>query len=253
MKNKNLFENSRKFNQRGFFDTPEGRVIRAIVHGESVYFFVNKEKDTILGHHAKGIFYESEELAIIATHFPVGGVYIDIGTNVGNHAIYVAKFLHAAQVHAVEPNPLALEILEANIYLNRLENVIDMSQLGVGVGAERMSGLSMNTPETNLGGARMVEGTGDLEVYRADELFADVTPDMIKIDVEGMEVQVLEGLSGILERCRPKMFIEVDNQNNAAVLQWIERNDYEILEEFKRYAVNTNYMIAPKAVDLSEA
>lgn len=245
MKNEQIFANSRKFIRRKFYATPENvRVVRAVVHGESVYFCVATEKDTIQGHHAKGLFYEREELAIIARHFPIGGVFLDIGANIGNHAIYAAKFLHAQKVHLIEPNPPAIDLLEANIYLNQLEDVCDMSQIGVGVSDQQQSGLSMNTPPTNLGGARMQPTGGDLDVYRADDLYPDLEVDFIKIDVEGMEISVLNGMPEIIRRTSPKMFIEVDSRNDEAFRAWCAQNQYEILEEFKRYAVNTNYLVA---------
>jgi FkbM family methyltransferase len=245
MKNEQIFLNSRKFIRRNFYEAPEGsRVIRAVVHGETVYFCIATEKDTIQGHHAKGMFYEREELAIIARHFPIGGVFLDIGANIGNHALYVAKFLHAQKVHLIEPNPPAIDLLEANIYLNQLEGICDMSEIGVGLSDEHQSGLSMNTPPTNLGGARMKASGGDLDVYRADDLYPDLDVDFVKIDVEGMEISVLNGMSGLINRCSPKMFIEVDTRNDEAFRDWCALNRYEIQEEFKRYAVNTNYLIA---------
>jgi Met-10+ like-protein len=59
----------------------------------------------------KGVFYEREELEIIATHFK-GGTFVDIGANVGNHSIFAAKFLGASKVIAFEPNPTAYVIFK---------------------------------------------------------------------------------------------------------------------------------------------
>ena len=58
----------------------------------------------------------------------------------------------------------------------------------------------MEKRERNLGGAKMLEGEGELEVFSADELLDGETPDMIKIDVEGMEMKVLKGLTKTLKR-----------------------------------------------------
>ncbi len=234
----------RRFRRHKLFVSPAVHVVRKVMHGQTVFFSVRNPKDAIQREHMSGAFYETEELEIIAGHFPVGGVFVDIGANVGNHTLYVAKFLHASKIFVFEPNPQAIDILESNIYLNEIEHICDRSFLGVGLSSKKKSGLSMRIPPRNLGGSRMVEGEGNLETYRGDELLGDVRPDMIKIDVEGMEIDVLHGLSGIIEQCSPKMFIEVNNENSEQFSQWLKTHSYKILQEYKRYRSNTNYLIA---------
>ncbi len=235
-------KNTETLERHGVVVSENIQVVRTKAHGETVFFAVRNPADVIQRKHYAGVFYEPEELAIIARHFPIGGVFADIGTNIGNHSIYVAKFLHASRVHMFEPNQNAIELLEANIMLNQLEDVCDRSNLGVGVSNSNSGGFAMAEHERNLGAARMVEG-GDLEVRIGDELLDGVTPDMIKIDVEGMEMDVLDGLSALVARCRPKFFIEVDKKNYAAFDAWCAANNYSKTEEFSRYRTNTNFMI----------
>ncbi len=88
---------------------------------------------------------------------------------------------------------------------------------------------------------------------RGDDLLADITPDFIKIDVEGMEMSVLSGLSGTVARCRPTFFVEVDNVNRDAFLQWVETNSYAVRARFRRYRANENFLIVPRRTRSAEA
>ena len=79
----------------------------------------------------------------------------------------------------------------------------------------------------------------------AVEALAKAKVDFIKIDVEGMEMQVLGGLAQTLERCRPVIFIEVDEANRADFLDWVEANHFDIAATFRRYPVNENFLLKP--------
>jgi FkbM family methyltransferase len=229
---------------RGVYVSPKARVVRATVLGEPILFTVVNPRDEIQKHHLAGAFYEPEELAIIARHFPLGGRFLDIGSNVGNHTLYVAKFLRAGRIVVIEPNPAAIEVLESNIMLNGIQRQVDAQHLGVGLSDHAGEGAGMRVPVRNLGGSRVVEGGGDIRLARADELLAGETFDLIKIDVEGMELAVLAGLEGLLGS-KPPLFVEVDTANDTAFHDWCARTGYAVLERFQRYARNVNYLVGP--------
>ena len=121
--------------------------------------------------------------------------------------------------------------------------MIDLSFLGVGLSDRRQGGFAMEQRARNIGGARMLPGAGDLETYPGDELFQGMSPDLIKIDVEGMEMAVLSGLKETIRKHRPLLFIEVDTANEEAFLQWADTEGYEVTFTHKRYKVNRNYIL----------
>jgi FkbM family methyltransferase len=217
-----------------------------MVHREPVYFTVANPQDAIQRHHLGGDFYEPEELAIITRHFPMGGTFLDIGANVGNHTVYVAKFLRAARVVCIEPNPPAIELLQSNVWLNGLNRVVDGQYLGIGLADKARENMAMQVPSRNLGASRVIEGEGRIRLERADALLAGQRFDFVKIDVEGMEMAVLSGMEGLLADHRPKMFIEVQDANARRFQAWMEATGYRVTEEFRRYRRNSNFMIAPK-------
>lgn len=222
------------------------QLVHARVLDKPVTFCVNMENDPIQRHHRKGTFYELKELQALRAIFPPGGVFVDIGANVGNHTIFAAQHLGASKVIPFEPNPQAFELLVQNVVVNGLHEVVDLSMLGVGLSDRREGGYAMEKRARNLGGARMLEGKGDLDVYRGDELMPELRPDMIKIDVETMELRVLDGLSGILDRCRPVLLVEVDVENDAAFAAWMDRAGYAVAGTYQRYKLNRNHIIADR-------
>lgn len=226
---------------------PEGRVCPVSLAGREIRFLVADETDHIQSLHAAGAFYEPEEIALIGAHFPRGGTFVDIGANVGNHTVFVATFLRPARVHVFEPHPLAAAILRANVELNGLERVVDLAGLGLGL-SDRPGRASAYTPATNLGATRLStdDPAAPIELTTGDLALAGRPVDFIKLDAEGMELRVLEGLSDTIRRSRPTMLIEVDDENAAPFGDWLLRNRYRVLGRFRRYAVNENYLVAPR-------
>lgn len=224
-----------------------GALVSTTVKGTSVRFFVTDRDDSIQGFHARGVFYEQEELEIITKHFPIAGVFVDVGANVGNHTLFVGKYLRPQQIIVLEPNQPAIEILRVNIELNGLQYLVDASCLGVGL-SDIASVATADTPRGNLGGTRLVTcsgAQGTIRLMRGDTILRDRRIDFLKIDVEGMELRVLAGLEETIARWRPPMFIEVDNSNVASFHEWMRLHDYATACRYRRYDVNENYMALP--------
>jgi FkbM family methyltransferase len=208
---------------------------------QPVRFFVSDIADVIQNQHINGYFYEIPELEIIEAHLPAGGVYLDIGANVGNHLVYVSKFCSPAEVIAVEPNPSALRLLNLNLVLNGLQSTV----LAVGL-SDAPGKAEARWPNHNLGGARMMaEEQGRIRMLPGDDLFADRKIDFMKIDVETQELAVLAGLAKTIAANRPPIFVEVDDVNRAAMEAWIAANGYRVAQKHRRYVDNENLLLLP--------
>ncbi|MFX0544344.1 FkbM family methyltransferase [Roseovarius sp. S1116L3] len=218
-----------------------------VIHapGMGLSLCLNMARDPIQNAWRRGEFFEVEELEALEAHIKSGAHIIDIGANVGNHALYFATRLQAARVVVVEPNPLALAPLMANVLINRLEGVIDMGLLGVGLSDGSAGGFGMKRHDRNLGATKMVEGKGHLEVHAGDVLLGDEVPDLIKIDVEGMEIKVLSGMKQLISRHRPAILIEVDEKNADAFSAWCDHNAYAIRHSVRHSRKNCNYLVSP--------
>ena len=232
-----------------------GRVVQgnpvSLVHTKVmdrfVTFCTNMENDPIQRNHRRGTFYELKELKTLMAIFPKGGIFVDIGANIGNHSLFAALFLEPSKVIPFEPNPKCIEVLIENVVVNHLMDMFDLSNLGIGLSDKASGGYAMEKRTRNLGAAKMLEGQGDLEVHRADEILKGVKPAMIKIDVEGMEMAVLDGLSGLLKRNKPILLVEVDNENEEAFMEWVKSSGYKLVNTHQRYKLNKNHILVAKS------
>jgi FkbM family methyltransferase len=145
-----------------------------------------------------------------------------------------------------EPNPPAIEILKINMALNGLLGIADFSHLGVGL-SDAAGRAHPIVPDRNLGGTRLqpTDESSGLPLIRGDDVLSRRHIDFIKIDVEGMEMQVLSGLFETILKLRPFVFIEVSNTNKNKILDWVKANDFKIARTYHRYDSSENYMLAP--------
>jgi len=223
-------------------------VTSTVVEGARVQFCTNLERDPVQRKHRKGAFFEASELATLRALFPKGGTFVDIGAHSGNHSLYAALFMHADKVIPIEPHPPAYRLLIQNMLVNGVADRVDFSKLGCAVGEAPAEGCAMKSGRRNPAAARVKRDAkgGDIPMLSADMLLADVTPDMIKIDVSGMEMEVLAGLSGVLNRCAPVLQVEVVAAQDAAFQDWAAQAGYAVAATTKRNKHDLNYILTHK-------
>ncbi|APX89222.1 hypothetical protein BV394_05410 [Brevirhabdus pacifica] len=209
---------------------------------------VTNPHDLIQATHLAGRYFDSEGLQKLRRLCDAPAPHvIEVGANIGNHVVWYARHLNAARIYPVEPNPVALQLLNENLELNDLAPLVDGR--GLGLGAGRQAGrFAVETPDAdNLGATRLVpDAAGGIEVCDLDTLFADVPADIIKIDVEGMEVDVLAGANALIARTRPVIWIEVMRDNMLAVAQdWCRQAGYRITDSIA-YTHTVDYFAVPK-------
>jgi FkbM family methyltransferase len=220
-------------------------VVEFTVKNQPIKFVVSNASDAIMKFYKEKQFYETEELEIIARHYTGAGTFIDIGANVGNHAIYISKFTSAPKIIVFEPNDVALSLLRKNCSLNNCQNV-DMRYLGVALGA-KAGRYRKETPDLqNLGYTRLfADPQGGVEAITGDSVLGEESVEFIKLDVEGMEFEVLEGLRQTIRRCRPKMFLEIWDFAEPAFRCWCEQEGYQVADQHQRYEGIQNYLVEP--------
>lgn len=192
----------------------------------------------------RGLFYEQSDLEVLFEHIKPGAVCVDVGANTGNHTVFFAKVLNASKVIPIEPNPDTVRILERSIAANELANV-DCSKLGIGVGKEAGQFDLVVGRRGYLGTARLSPSTeGTIPVQALDDLIAEPV-DLIKIDVEMMEIEVINGARQIINRDQPILLIEAQDENIAALLAILDDLSYRIKNIFpdQGYA---NYLALPR-------
>jgi FkbM family methyltransferase len=233
-------------NAKGTNPPLHGTIVENAIDGKKVRFFVTNPHDAIMQYHIKGQFYEKEELDLIASYFKGGGVFVDIGANIGNHCVYISKLLPSSKILAFEPNQTAIAILRTNLLLNRCENV-DTRFLGIALGS-REGRVSGRTPDpNNLGHTVYAENlSGDVRVSDGDSLLLEEPIEFIKVDVEGMEIEILAGLRQTIRRWQPNLFIEVWDWKLLEFQKWCDEEGYSVVERFQRYSGIQNYVLMPR-------
>jgi FkbM family methyltransferase len=207
--------------------------IRAL--GRDFDFLLNSEIDHIQNIIRSGKFYEVEELELIAEYAPSPKRILDVGANIGNHTIYFAHRFNPDLTVPVEPNPLVIPLLRANAGLN-WHRSFDLSLVGYGFSDQSTTGVCRTLSPENLGGAKLeLCEKGPIPIIAADVALPGMEFDLIKIDVEGMESEVVSGMSKILARSRAVVFIEVLFKNVDSIMTQLNSLGYAYRTSHQRY------------------
>jgi FkbM family methyltransferase len=159
--------------------------------------------------------------------------FMDVGANVGNHSLYLATL--ADNVYAFEPFARVREQFANNVELNQLKNI---RIFPFGLGKEPAILPFYAGPDSNLGSASFVGDhsnhntlIGELEVRNGDEVVQQekLYPiNLMKIDVEGFEKNVLEGLHNTILQNRPLIILEM----SATAISSFNNSEQEIRSAF---------------------
>jgi FkbM family methyltransferase len=142
--------------------------------------------------------YNLEELDFLRARTPVGGVFVDVGANVGTYAMVLARHVRAnGQVIAIEPHPVTF----GRLAFNRAASTSTQVRLVAAAAAASDGELILVTDNNNLAASHVVTGDADghtvkvaaLRLQRILEEAGVHRVDTLKIDVEGYEDRVLIG------------------------------------------------------------
>jgi FkbM family methyltransferase len=152
-------------------------------------------------------YYEVEKQRRFAATVRAGDVVFDIGANAGFYTLIAAvRSTVKGQVVAFEPLPENARHLQHHVRLNGLTNV-RVIEAAVSDFAGR---AQFAVDEKNAEGRLSTDGKLSVRVVSLDRLYADgevPCPDLIKIDVEGGELAVLQGARHLLTRYQPRIFL----------------------------------------------
>jgi FkbM family methyltransferase len=171
---------------------------------------------------ATGSTHESAEIDTICRRLDNESVVVDVGANIGSFALPVTGAT-GARIIAIEPVSSTFALLNANIRRNRAESAITTVKTALGESAGEVvittDAQSANYVLTGQSTARA--GEERVPVITLDELLADETRiDLIKVDVEGLELNVMRGARATLARHSPDVLLEIEPR-------WTTRFGYE--------------------------
>lgn len=181
-----------------------------------------------------------QEIDLLSPLLPVGGTVADIGAYVGSHTLALARRVgRRGEVLACEPRSAIFGLLQENVSRSACGNV-RLFQGAVGRARGRLSfpkvdlesscnfgkGVGREETAARVGGGEAAESGESVAVKALDDLELDRL-DLVKIDVEGMEADVLIGGEATLERHRPLIYLECSSlEHGRVLLDLLSRRSY---------------------------
>lgn len=158
----------------------------------------------------------------------------DVGANIGYYTILFSSYCTNGSVIAMEPDSNNLKYLNQNIDFNKLQNVriidkavsnnVSESTFYNDISTGRTSSLQADAWHPNAAKLQEIKvQTTTIDVISKEYGF----PNLIKCDVEGHEIEVLEGASEVLLK-RPILFLEVTKKNSSIVSDILKKYGYKI-------------------------
>jgi FkbM family methyltransferase len=180
----------------------------------------------------------------IARHLRPGDIYIDIGANVGIHTMHGAQRVGpAGRVHAIEASPTIFGLLQSNIARNGLSNIVAHN---VAVSDKRGTLTVFLHGPGNLGLTTILRNetaAGAQEETIEARPLADIVPEtdiltarLIKIDVEGAEWQVLQGMAALIPRLHEDVSLVVEVSRDALASHGVSIAQFMAFFESHGYA-----------------
>lgn len=167
--------------------------------------------------------YESDQQDLFLKSIRASTVFWDVGAHVGWYSLLAANTDGDIEVHSFEPNPRSFEFLQLHKNLNQFEQ-ISLCKFAL----SNFNGTARFSDEAQQS-SLATGGDVNVEVRTAESYQQGCAspPDFIKIDVEGAEIEFLEGAKNILKQHSPKILLSA--------------HGYEKRDESKAFLENLGY------------
>ncbi|RDU99611.1 FkbM family methyltransferase [Trinickia dinghuensis] len=183
--------------------------------------------------------YGEIEAQLLAQLFVRPGAAVEVGANIGTHTVALAKRTRelGRTLIAFEPQPFLFQNLCANLALNSLTNVRAWPwACGAKAGTVYFDVPDYESPG-NFGAVAMTQDPGPASLavpcVTLDDAIGGQAVGLLKIDVEGAELDVLRGAEAVIEKSRPVLYVENDRiALSRALIEWIWARGYRLWWHF---------------------
>jgi len=215
--------------------------VKLKILNQSIQFYSNCDDYLISRYYYSGFDEEIHEIEVLDSMIKHSGNFFDIGSYNGLFSVVFAKKYPDLTIYSFEPNPANFSRTNINISLNKLNNIYtynmgisnktglldfyipsDMSMTTVSSFNSSFFNNHSNTPSIN----KKIKVT-PIDTFCNE---ANITPEMIKIDVEGHELEVLVGVQHILEKTKPIVLCEIFTK------------EFDDIEHFKTHLPNVYFI-----------
>lgn len=191
------------------FLRPKNNILEVTIAGIQAKYYVRTADELRLAESVSGEWGERPVLEALLQNLQKGDVVYDVGANIGVYSVLIAKAVgESGKVFAFEPEQESIARLKSNAEINGLHNV-EVVEKALGDENKQASLIIGKTTGNFSLVASYEKGLGQqqVEVIKADDWISQgklPIPSAVKIDVEGYEYAVLEGMSKALrdQKCR---------------------------------------------------
>jgi FkbM family methyltransferase len=173
--------------------------------------------------------YCDEEINLLSTLVKKDDTILDIGANIGLMTIPFSKMVGSnGKVFSFEPQSKIYYILCSNIVINNLNNV-ESHNIAIGDSNQPLFLPNIDYNKSNNFGGISLSNMGEIKIQqiKLDDISFEKL-NLLKIDVEGMEINVLNGAKETLNKHRPILYIENDRPNQSEnLLNFLFSNGYD--------------------------
>jgi FkbM family methyltransferase len=228
----------------------------AMVNSSQGLFIINRNDTGVGWQLATYNAYMPDEMAqmeALVRAAPADPVVLDIGANIGVVAVCLARAAGPeGTVHSFEAQRAMFHMLAGNAVLNGMDNLhCHYLAVGQAAGSARIprldyrsqgsfGSLELNREQQSDLGQQAAGGQFDEVAMRSIDEMAFARVDVVKIDVEGMEAEVIRGARRTLLAHRPLMYVEYLKSGGEALWRLLDELDYEV------YDARDNFICFPK-------
>ena len=160
-------------------------------------------------------------------------IIFDVGTNFGYLSLVWAKSVSKnGKVYSFEPHPLLYNSYKRSVKSNNLEDIIVAENVAVGneLGIIDINFLSTTSNTLNLESNKKNNKKGNVNIITLDHYVEKNSVnrcDLIKIDVDGIEFEILKGSQELIKKLHPIFIVETNR--DSRIIDFFIKNDYQIL------------------------
>lgn len=180
--------------------------------------------------------------------------FLDIGSNCGYYALFIAKTFPNTHVLAFEPIKKTYDKLIKNIHLNNLNKQIQTFNFGLSdtndevqmrtlikKGFAQSGGFTVNDKNREL---KKNETLLKANLKIGDEIIKYINKKLlIKIDVEGHEINTLSGLKHLIKNNKIYMQIEMFHENKENIFNFLDKNDFKFVKNINGNRKNDYFFV----------
>ena len=179
-------------------------------------------------------YYEEKQLTILSKSIEKYSInyFLDIGSNIGIYSILMAKNHSNLTIHAFEPHTDAFKRLKENVNLNNFSNRIYLYDYALSSKNGDSFLETKNRFKVSQSGGAKISKKGNLKIKfkRGDDLIKIKNENIaVKIDTEGHELFVLQGIKNLLTNNNVFLQIEIFPQNTSIVIKFLNNLGFKLI------------------------